>query len=116
MLYGEFLKGTGCKDNETNYKVYKDLEIIYMNTDCTKEHIYEYGKKLVDNSKTAEEIAYEKQLKQEIANHKECVAGYKAQIANEMGFMFPSKVYIKYCKDMIKYHKDKIRLIKELMK
>ena len=116
MLYGEFLKGTGCKDNETNYKVYKDLVIIYMNTDCTKEHIYEYGKKLVDNSKTAEEIEFENEIKKEIEIHKECIANHKLMIEYEMGFIYPNKNYIKDCKDIIKYHRDKIKVLKQLIK
>ena len=50
MLYSEFVAGTGCKDNEHNYKVYKDLEVMYMNSDMSKAEIYAYGAKLVDNS------------------------------------------------------------------
>ena len=56
MLFSEFREGTGCKDNQHNHEVYKNLEIMYMNSDMTKEEIYEYGKKLVDNSKTVEEL------------------------------------------------------------
>ena len=70
MLYNEFVEGTGCRDNEHNYKVYKELEIIYMNTDCTKAHIYEMGKKLVDNSKSEAELKLEAKIKAEIAAHK----------------------------------------------
>ena len=55
MLYEEFMQGTGCRDNKDNYKVYKDLEILYMNSDLTKEQIYEYGKKLVNNDLTTEQ-------------------------------------------------------------
>ena len=49
MLFSEFIEGTGCKDNMHNFKVYKDLEVMYMNSDISKEYIFEYGKKLVDN-------------------------------------------------------------------
>lgn len=52
MLYGEFIAGTGCKDTPHNYGVYKDLEIIYMNTDKSKADIYAMGRALVDNSPT----------------------------------------------------------------
>lgn len=68
MLWSEFVEGTGCKDTEHNYNVYKELELIYMNTDCTKAHIYEMGKKLVDNSKTEEQI--EKEARRKIAELK----------------------------------------------
>ena len=49
MLFSEFVEGTGCKENMYNFKVYSDLEVMYDNSDLTKEQIYEYGKKLVDN-------------------------------------------------------------------
>ena len=29
MLYQEFIEGTGCRENDHNYQVYKELEIIY---------------------------------------------------------------------------------------
>ena len=71
MLYSEFVEGTGCKENDHNYKVYKDLEILYMNSDLTKQDIYEYGKKLVDNSKTEKEIEFEKDLRNKMKELKE---------------------------------------------
>lgn len=66
MLYNEFIEGTGCKDSEYNYNVYKELEIIYMNTDCSKAHIYEMGKKLVDNSKSEAQLKLEAEIKSQI--------------------------------------------------
>lgn len=71
MMYSEFVVGTGCKDNEHNYKVYKDLEVMYMNSDMTKDEIYEYGRKLVDNSKSEAELKLEASIKEEIAGLKE---------------------------------------------
>lgn len=68
MLYDEFLVGTGCKDNATNYAVYKDLEILYMNSNKTKEEIYEYGKKLVDNSLTQQQIEFNEGIDRDIAD------------------------------------------------
>ena len=65
MLYYEFVEGTGCKDSEYNHKVYENLEVMYMNSDMTKEEVYEYGKKLVDNGKSEEQIAFENRLKEE---------------------------------------------------
>lgn len=49
MLFSEFIEGTGCKATRHNFKVYEDLEVMYNNSCITKEQIYEYGKKLVDN-------------------------------------------------------------------
>lgn len=63
MLYSEFVQGTGCKETDHNYKVYKDLEILYMNSNLSKAEIYEYGKKLVDNSKSEKEIEFETNLR-----------------------------------------------------
>lgn len=80
MLFSEFVDGTGCKESEHNYKVYKELELIYMNSDCTKAHIYEMGKKLVDNSKSEKEIELENQIKEEIDGHKAEIEKYKGYI------------------------------------
>jgi hypothetical protein len=76
MLYEEFVKGTGCKPTEKNYKVYKDLEVMYMNSDKTKEEIYEYGKKLVDNSKSEEQIRLENEIKAEIKSARNRIKTY----------------------------------------
>lgn len=81
MLYNEFIEGTGCKDNEHNYKLYKELELIYMNSDCTKEHIYEMGKKLVDNSKSESELNVEAEVNAEIAELKKQIEANKHWIA-----------------------------------
>lgn len=70
MMYSEFVENTGCRQNEHNYEVFKNLEVMYMNSDVSKQTIYEYGKKLVDNSKTAEEIEFEEEMKAEIESLK----------------------------------------------
>ena len=92
MLYSEFIQGTGCKDNEKNYKVYKDLEIMYMNSNMSKAEIYKYGKKLVDNSKTEKELQIEAEIKEQIA-------GYKAMIAD-------NKKWIEYYDEMARIFKE----------
>ena len=66
MMYSEFVAGTGCKDNAHNYEVFKNLEVMYMNTEMSKADIYEYGKKLVDNSKSEEQLKIEAEVKAEI--------------------------------------------------
>lgn len=76
MMYSEFVKGTGCKETQNNYQVFLNLETMYMNTEMTKEEIYEYGKKLVDNSKTAEEIELENEIKAQINECKETAKNY----------------------------------------
>lgn len=70
MLYSEFIEGTNCKDNEHNYNVYKNLEIMYMNSNMTKAEIYAYGVKLVDNSKSEKEIQFEQEIKEKIEAEK----------------------------------------------
>lgn len=86
MLYDEFIQGTGCKQNDHNYKVYKDLEILYMNSDLSKAEIYEYGKKLVDNSKSPEVIEIENKWKAEIAQLKEQLKEFQAEAKRYMEF------------------------------
>lgn len=81
MLFSEFIDGTGCKDNEYNYKIYKRLELMYMADDSiTKAEIYEYGKKLVDNSKTAKELEIEANWKAELKELNRQLDNHKAQI------------------------------------
>lgn len=107
MLYSEFIEGTGCKENDHNYKVYKDLEIMYMNSDLTKQEIYEYGKKLVDNSKTEKEIEFENNLRNKL---KELKREY--QVAKEQ-----AKTYTDYYKeDKDIYWKNQSKWQKEIAK
>lgn len=80
MLYIEFIQNTGCVDNDHNYEVYKNLEVLYMNSDVSKETIYEYGKKLVDNSKSPEQIAFEENLNAEIKSLQEELKRYREEI------------------------------------
>lgn len=79
MMYSEFVEGTGCRENEHNYKVFQNLEIMYMNSNMTKAEVYEYGKKLVDNSKSERQIELERQAKAEIEKLKEYADYYKAE-------------------------------------
>ena len=80
MMYSEFVAGTGCKDNAHNYKVFQNLEIMYMNSDMSKAEIYEYGKKLVDNSKSEEELRVEAEIKAEIDEQKKRIEEAKRWI------------------------------------
>jgi len=80
MLYSEFIEGTGCRENDHNYQVYKNLEIMYMNSQMSKQEIYEYGKKLVDNSKSPEQIEFEEQIKAEISSLQNQLKNLRADI------------------------------------
>ena len=114
MLYSEFIEGTGCKDNQHNYKVYKDLEIMYMNSDLSKADVYAYGKKLVDNSRSAEEIEFEKGIKEKIRAYKEDIEMYKRQI--EFYEYVDDKNMIDYYKKEIKHNRRKISELNFVLK
>lgn len=81
MLFDEFVQGTGCKETDYNYKIYKRLELMYMaDESITKEEIYEYGRKLVDNSKTEAELVYEQKLKQEVIELRQHIDFLKSEV------------------------------------
>lgn len=119
MLYTEFLEGTGCRDNDHNYKIYKQLEIIYMNDESTtKADIYEYGKKLVDNSKPHEIIDLENQILADIESDKrqikeltEDINRIKGYIENEL-----DPLWKKSWRNDIKWRKQDIARLKTHIK
>ena len=124
MLFGEFVEGTGCRETDKNYQIYKDLEVIYMNTGCSKEHIYEMGKKLVDNSKTEAELKLEKQINEEIAELKEGIAANKTEIEYRKAMIElwkqdgdkemekSDRRYVKYLNEEIKRYRNRIAALK----
>lgn len=122
MMYSEFVAGTGCKENDYNYEVFKRLEVMYMNTDMSKDEIYEYGKKLVDNSKSEEQIKFEEEIKAEIENLKREiewvkiseVERYEEYIKSETD-PYWKKLYMGYLKDAketIKKARNEIKALK----
>lgn len=125
MLYSEFIEGTNCKNNDHNYQVYKNLEAMYMNTDMSKADIYEYGKKLVDNSKSAAEIEAEEAAKEEIKTCKKQIEIYKKEIewkeecirewSDDKEWVKELKRTIKYYKEQIKYHRNRIQALKWIL-
>lgn len=121
MLYSEFVSGTGCKDNAHNYKVYKDLEIMYMNSDMTKSEIYAYGKKLVDNSKSPAELETERQIRETIDGWKKEIAHYEREIEWYKGMeadgcqVFNNRALIKWNREQIRDLKSRVRLMKSAL-
>lgn len=114
MMYSEFVEGTGCKENQHNYEVFKNLEVMYMNTEMSKADIYEYGKKLVDNSKSPEEIVLENEIKSEIEHLKNEIEKYNSEIAW-------AKEILKVCKeegndDLAWFRKNDIKFYTEQKK
>jgi len=113
MLYSEFVKGTQCRDTEHNYRIYKDLEVMYMNSNLTKAEIYEYGKKLVDNSKPKEQIEFEetllaekKRLNQEIDRNR--LEKKKSEESMSYWKQEKDKFMVYYLKSDINYRKKEI--------
>jgi len=127
MMYSEFIEGTGCKQNEHNFKVFQNLEIMYMNSDMSKTEIYEYGKKLVDNSESEIEIAFENGILEEIENHKNQIKQYKEWLKAEEEFLNRWKeigdkemiaMYrrsVNYYKQEIKNHRNQIEKLKWIL-
>ena len=114
MLYDEFLTGTGCKDNAHNYKVYKDLEVMYMNSeDITKEKVYEYGRKLVDNSLTESQLAWNAEIDEQIAKLQVNISTWKEDLERYKGNLEWSKLH---GYDDIGFWKREIKFIKAQVK
>lgn len=114
MMYSEFVAGTGCRENAHNYKVFEDLEVMYMNSNLTKEQIYEYGKKLVDNSKSPEILKLEAEIEEEIESLKGRIESCQREIAyrKEMVRIFMAdgdKEMARSNRNVIKYEQDEIK-------
>ena len=118
MLYSEFIEGTGCKDSQKNYEVYRNLEIMYMNSDMSKQEIYEYGMKLVDNSKSEAELEAERQIQNEIADLKEKIAECKEKIMHckDEISMDERSIEIEYSDESKQYWKRDIKWLKEIIR
>lgn len=111
-MYSEFIEGTCCKDNQHNYEVFKNLEVMYMNSDMTKEQVYEYGRQLVNNEKSAEQIELEKEIEAEIEQHKRQIEYWKSEIAWKeqcIAMADGDQEWIKDCKRMIRNYKEHMK-------
>ena len=110
MLYDEFIEGTGCRVTDYNYKVYKDLEVMYMNSNLSKQEIYEYGKKLVDNSLTEKQ----KQWNADIDAEVNCLKMQLEDRKNDLKWYTDKtlKPSIKWAKNDINRIRNKIRNLK----
>ena len=135
MLWSEFLQGTKCKDTEYNYKVYKQLEALYMiNDKLSKEDIYKTGKMLVDNAETEKEKEARQEIENKIDNYTQwinennkAIETIKELIARDTYYINAGvggdieKANIKYWNTEIKrykkdnsIYKNKIALLKEV--
>lgn len=118
MMYSEFVNGTGCKQTAHNYAIFQHLEIMYMNSDLTKQEIYEYGKKLVDNRKTDEEIEFERQTKERIKELQEqvLVATESARQAEAFAKQEPDKFWKMRYKGEAEQHRNTARKARNEMR
>ena len=81
MLFSEFQKGTGCKDNAFNYLVYTHLEAIYMESDVlTKSDIYNIAKKMVDNRLSPAALEFNAHLEEEIEANNALIRYYEWEL------------------------------------
>lgn len=113
MLFDEFIAGTGCRDTAKNYKVYRDLEILYMNSDLSKEQIYEYGKKLVDNSLTDAQVAWNTKIDEQITVYKENIETFKNDLAR---YETNRDFSIEHGWDDVSFWKREIKFVKARIK
>ena len=118
MMYSEFAKATGCRDNAHNHKVFENLEIMYMNSDMTKEEIYEYGRKLVDNSKSPEQIEFEEKVNAEISLCLRDIEYWKMQIEHNKAILESETnvVWSKNLKNSIKGYQQEIKNLRARIK
>ena len=111
MMYSEFVIGTGCKENNHNYNIFIKLEDLYMNSDITKEEVYEFGKKLVDNSETEEEKALREEIEREIKEHEEALSYWEERTKFYLDIMEDKKEAKRFSK-YAKEEKNKIKALK----
>lgn len=112
MLYSEFITGTGCRETEQNYSIYKGLELVYMNTDLSKDEIYKLGKKLVNNGLTKEQKSHNAEIRSQIDALSDVIASDQSYLDRTP---FGDKETINYYKDSIRKNKREIKRLKELL-
>lgn len=79
----------------------------------TKSEIYEYGKKLVDNSKTEKVTEFEHEIKEQIKSFKELIKQQEEEI--EYRKAIDDKLNIAFCRVLIKEYKNKIKMLKSCL-
>ena len=108
MMYSEFVKGTGCKENEHNYNVFIQLEKLYMESDITKEDVYAFGKKLVDNRKTEKELQLEKEINEQINEELRAIA-YWEERASFYRDIMEDKKEARYFQKLANEHRQRVK-------
>ena len=124
MMYSEFVKNTGCKKTDKNYKLFKRLELIYSNDeDITKEEIYDMGRKLMDNSLSEKQEQWNAEMKAQIEEKNEELEYQKTDLARDKDMLEFEKMsedrddwYIAQLKKSIQYKKDRIKELRNDIK
>lgn len=112
MLYNEFIENTGCRDTDQNFNIYKGLELVYMNTDLSKDEIYKLGKRLVNNGLTKEQQNHNAAIRSQIDALSDVIASDQSYLDKTP---FGDKETINYYKGSIRENKRKIKRLKELL-
>lgn len=112
MLYSEFINGTNCKDTEQNYNIYKGLELIYMNSDISKDEVYKMGKRLVNNDLTPEQKAHNAEIQEQIEELEQEIVNMQFWLDRTP---YSDKQSIKYYEREIKAKKLSIKTLKSLI-
>lgn len=114
MLYGEFVEGTGCRETEHNYSVYKRVEALYMVDDAmSKEDAYAIGKLWIDNSLTDEEIAHNNEVYAEIEEWDNAIRKDKERIADAQENLRELKEKLKLYKEWLVQDEMTLKAVKE---
>lgn len=114
MLYSEFLENTKAKDTAYNYRVYRQLEALYMENDSiTKADLYTAAMKLIDNSPTEAEKEAEKlkaEARKQSEESKSIIDHYNERIETYKLYMEISDPgEAKSYKESIKAYKEQIK-------
>ena len=111
MMYSEFVENTKCKETEYNYNIFLDIEKLYMDSNMTKEEAYKLGKKLVDNSKSEEELKLEAEITEQIAAEQKEVDYWNERADFYLNVM-EDKKGSDYFRNRAKEHKANIKRLK----
>lgn len=114
MMYSEFVANTKCKETKYNYQIFLDIERLYMDSNMTKEDAYRLGKKLVDNSKTAEEQETESYILEQITAEQNEVTFWNER-ADFYAEVMEDKDTSVMCRNKAKEHKAIIKKLKWIL-
>jgi len=81
LLFRDFVEDLGWEGTDHNYKLYKWLELLYMNDNMTnRESIYELGKKLITSDDAEAAMIYKKYIQNQIARYESQIDEFKKEI------------------------------------